>query len=498
GELTQESPRRHRNVPWRRALIGILLVLVVAVAWWTYENTQPVADYLVASGTIEAEEVSLAGEVGGQISQFAVEEGQTVAAGQVLATIDTALLEAQIGQTQAGVDLARANAALVEAGARGEEVRQLEAAVAQATAARDGAKKGWENAQAVLADPLELEAKIDVARPQVAAAQASLERLQAGATEPEKAAAQAAVTMAQAKLDQAKKGATPEQIAIAERQLQIAKNQEYLTQQQTEEYSRRVYGAPPGTPSTIVWSKGMGDAQLGIGYEQTKLAEAQLQRLEEGPTAADLKVAETQVAAAQANLDSLLAIRANPQSLAAQVDAAWAQYQGAEAALSGAQARLDAARNGATAEQLAVAKAQVRQAEAALGVLEAQLAKFTVKAPMAGVVIDRLASAGESVVPGGRLLTMANLDEVDLVVYVPETQIGHIRLGQEVAINVDSFPGRTFTGTVTHIADQAEYTPRNVQSQRERANTVFAVKVSLPNAEHTLKPGMPADATLRW
>ena len=98
--------------------------------------------------------------------------------------------------------------------------------------------------------------------------------------------------------------------------------------------------------------------------------------------------------------------------------------------------------------------------------------------------------------PGKTLLSLANLDAVDLTIYVPETEVGQVALDQQVAVTVDSFPGQTFMGHVIFISDQAEFTPKNIQTKEERVNTVFAVKVRIPNPDHKLKPGMPADATL--
>jgi multidrug resistance efflux pump len=94
-------------------------------------------------------------------------------------------------------------------------------------------------------------------------------------------------------------------------------------------------------------------------------------------------------------------------------------------------------------------------------------------------------------------MSIANLDEVTLVVYIPENRIGQVQLGQEVEVQVDSFPDRVFVGHVASIAGEAEFTPRNVQTQEERVNLVFAVKVRIPNPNHALKPGMPADATMQ-
>jgi HlyD family secretion protein len=95
------------------------------------------------------------------------------------------------------------------------------------------------------------------------------------------------------------------------------------------------------------------------------------------------------------------------------------------------------------------------------------------------------------------LLTLADLDQVTLTVYVPENQIGLVKVGQDVGVKVDSYPERTFSAEVVHIASRAEFTPKNVQTKEERVSTVFAVKIEIPNADHALKPGMPADAEIQ-
>ena len=94
-------------------------------------------------------------------------------------------------------------------------------------------------------------------------------------------------------------------------------------------------------------------------------------------------------------------------------------------------------------------------------------------------------------------MTIANLDEVTLTIYIPEDEIGKVKVGQTVEVSVDSFPGKVFEGRVNYIASEAEFTPKNVQTKKERVNMVFAVKVKIPNPGHELKPGMPADATIK-
>ena len=144
----------------------------------------------------------------------------------------------------------------------------------------------------------------------------------------------------------------------------------------------------------------------------------------------------------------------------------------------------------------AILKAQIRQAEAALEVLRVRLDKMTLRSPLAGLVTSRAINVGETAAPGGTLLTVANLDEVKLTIYVPETQIGRVTVGQEVEVQVDSYPHQVFQGRVVPISPRAEFTPKNVQTPEERVSIVFAVRVALPNAGHELKPGMPADARI--
>ncbi len=161
-----------------------------------------------------------------------------------------------------------------------------------------------------------------------------------------------------------------------------------------------------------------------------------------------------------------------------------------------AQTQLEGLGIGATPEQIAAVEAQVGVARAALDLLEVQTEKLTLPAPISGLVLEMPAHVGELAVPGAPLATLADLENMTLTVYVPEDEIGMVQIGQPVSVTVDAYPDRTFPGTVGFIASQAEFTPKNVQTREERVNMVFAVKVKLPNDDHALKPGMPADAVI--
>jgi len=166
----------------------------------------------------------------------------------------------------------------------------------------------------------------------------------------------------------------------------------------------------------------------------------------------------------------------------------------AEAQIAAAQAQLDGLQAGATKEQIAALQARVGQANAALDSLLAQRSMLTIASPIDGIVVNVAAHPGEVAPAGAVLLTVADLADLELTLYMPETQIGQVHLGQRVQVKVDSFPDRVFEGQVIHIADLAEFRPRNVATREERANLVFAVTVLLPNDDGALKPGMPADA----
>ena len=129
--------------------------------------------------------------------------------------------------------------------------------------------------------------------------------------------------------------------------------------------------------------------------------------------------------------------------------------------------------------------------------LDAQMQKLTVYAPMDGIVLARNVEVGEFVQPGATTFSVADLDGLTITVYVPEDQYGNISLEQAATVTVDSFAGETFEAVVIHIADQAEFTPRNVQTADGRSSTVYAIKLKVTNREGKLKIGMPADVVFK-
>jgi HlyD family secretion protein len=172
-----------------------------------------------------------------------------------------------------------------------------------------------------------------------------------------------------------------------------------------------------------------------------------------------------------------------------------ANLAGSGAALSGARVarrevdklRLD----------LKALNAQAEQARALQRVAEDDLGKSRLYAPFDGFVTVKDVEEGEYVQPGTPVLTLAQLDRVWVRTYVPETQLGKVHLEQKAEVLSDTFPGKTYPGTVTFISPEAEFTPKNVQTTEERVKLVFRIKVTLDNPRQELKPGMPVDVVLR-
>lgn len=139
---------------------------------------------------------------------------------------------------------------------------------------------------------------------------------------------------------------------------------------------------------------------------------------------------------------------------------------------------------------------QYEQSKAMVELIQAQLENTIIRSPIKGIVLEKNTNPGEVVFPGIALLTLADLSTVWLKIYVNETQLGLVKLGQKAEVKVDSYPEKTFQGKVVYISDKAEFTPKDIQTKEERVKLVFGVKISLENPEQELKPGMPADAEI--
>jgi multidrug resistance efflux pump len=335
----------------------------------------------------------------------------------------------------------------------------------------------------LLAQKTQLEAAISTAK-------ANLELVSAPARSEDIAAAQAQLSQAKVARDGAKLSwerakelvnnphkltarinQTQAQVTVAERNLEMAQVQLKRMDIQAEAASRN-----QSNHAALV---------------QNEAAQHQLQAAQVG-----IEMAEVALNGTKRQVEHLIQMRNQPLTLIAQAHLAEATYWQTEAAVLAAEANLTAVEADPTPEDIAVARAQVREAETILAAVDVQLAKQTLTAPRDGLIGRKLANPGELAAPGAVLLELNDIDIVDLVVYIPETRIGEVKVGQKAQVYVDAYDDQVFEGWVSFIAHEAEFTPRNVQTQEERVNLVFAVKIKLDNSDHRLKPGMPADAKI--
>lgn len=148
---------------------------------------------------------------------------------------------------------------------------------------------------------------------------------------------------------------------------------------------------------------------------------------------------------------------------------------------------------GTRAEEISVGRANVDQARQSLQLARIRLGYTALRAPLNGVVLVRQVELGEVVVPGTPIVTLADLEHIWVRVYVPETDLGRVRWGQEATVRTDTYPEKSYRGRISFISAEAEFTPKSVETQKERVTLVYRMKIDVENPAYELKPGMPAD-----
>jgi HlyD family secretion protein len=407
---------------------------------------------ITASGTLSALEVPISPETGGQVMNIDVSEGNPVQTGDTLFTIDDRLLRAQLDQAKAAQEAAVATLEAAQAqllSAQSQKDLAVQGARAQDMQAR---QKSWEGTVEEDFQPIWYFQKTEL------------------------------ITAAQAEVETASDGLNMELVNLKE-ELKKASNQDF-----------------------IAVEKRLAQAQAAFDVAQTTLDQAKLANDEDLTDAAqdNLDKARSEFDMARKDYQSMLSSSAADSVLRARarVAVARSRYDNARDALMGLQTgdeseQVRVAETAVEQAQAAVnqAEANVSQAKAAVALIEIQLEHTIVKAPIDGVLMARNLEVGEIATPGGIVMTISRLENLKLIVYVPEDRYGKIAVGQKVTIAVDSYAGQIFEGNVVHIADKAEYTPRNVQTVEGRESTVYAVEIVVPNPDLQLKPGMPADVT---
>lgn len=248
------------------------------------------------------------------------------------------------------------------------------------------------------------------------------------------------------------------------------------------------------------------DLEAQLLRDEAALVKAGVQQsdLEKGARSQELQEARANLAAAQAvfskaktDLDRYRALYRDGAISAQQLDAAQSGYDVAYNSLVAAQSRLSIVEEGNRPDVIEAQRLEVKRAQAIVDASKALVADTVVTSPIDGLVLTKNFENGEYINPGSAIATVGDMGDCWVKVYISSTQLGLISVGQQVAVKVDSFPGKEFTGSIKEISQTAEFTPRQSITQRERANLVFAVKVKVENAVGVLKPGMPADVVIK-
>lgn len=430
-----------------KTIIFAGLILAVALGGCTLNGTEPE----VISGYLSANQVTIAPELSARITEVTAAQGSKVKAGDVLMTQDISVYQAQLTQADAAVKAgeaalqaaesqlaaARINAEIASQAARMQQLQSGTPAWTGKTA--DDYQPGWYYTRTET---------LNAARDQVSAAQASLDselaKLQAEldkSSSQEFVNAERRLILAQAALDASEKTLAQAKLAVDNDDLEKNAQDTRDSADAELQAARKEYDRLAGSAG----AKDIIDARVRVTVARQKLEDSK---------------------------NTLMALQTGDDSV---------QVQAANAAVNSA------------ATMVEQAKAGIEQANAAKALAQLQLDKATVNSPIDGTVLTVNVKAGEIIPAGGNVMTIANLDTLELIVYLPEDQYGQVKLDQTVKVTTDSFGAREFTGKVVYIADEAEFTPRSVQTQQARKMTVYAVKIQVENPNHDLKPGMPAD-----
>jgi HlyD family secretion protein len=469
------------------AIIVIALVVILSIYFIVTQTLNARNGELTASGTIEAVQVNVAPELSGKVAEVLAEEGQSVSKDDPLLRLDPSLLTAQRAVAVANLETAKAGAQTAQDALNTAETQYqiaLEAALAQDKKTR---LQDW-----FVKDPEQFDQpgwyftrseQIQAAQDQVDVAKMAWEDAQAKLTNLSTSAEKADFLKAEKRLLDARLA-----YLVARDVNNLAQNS-ISSDVPVGRYNRTHCGTNEGYK---ISDKRLTNLVYGCAGDE-QLSDAS-QKLYDG--------AKKELTDAQQAYDDLLSTQAAEDVLQARAEVSVAQERYYSALDYLRKLQTGDQSNSVTAAQGVLSQAQaaadqaqkaVEQAQANLNLVDTQIAKLTVAAPLDSVVLTRNVEPGEYVQPGTTAFVLGRLNELTITVYVPEDRYGQLRLGQPADVKVDSFPGETFSGEVIQIADKAEYTPRNVQTVEGRSSTVYAIKLKVADPEGKLKIGMPAD-----
>ena len=468
-----------RHLPPLPVRILVALIVLGTIGYFVFRSLNTTQKGpLDASGTIESVTVNVSPELAGRVVEVLAQEGQLVKTGDPLLRLDDSLLTAQRAVASAQLDSANSAVTTAEAALASAQVQYdlaFDNAVLQSDAIRT--VDWYRDEPSAFNLPLwyysqteqinAAQSEVDLAKTALEVAESTLASVLQGAgstsfvkAETELAAARASYQVAKDIYDRIQNGLTtedlsrPQLIKIARGDLFVSKVGQDLRDSAKENYD---------------------DAKSRLEDAQSAYDDAVTTQ-----DAKDVLQARANVSIAReryyTSLDFVFSLQTGESS----------------SSLTAAQKALEQAQSAVNQ-----AKTAIEQAKANLALIDTQMTKLTIYTPRDGTILTRNVESGEFVQPGAAALTMENLDDLTITVYVPEDQYGKLSLGQKATVTVDSFPNETFDAEVIHIADQAEFTPRNVQTVEGRSSTVYAIKLKVTDSEGKLKIGMPADVVFK-
>ncbi|MBX3167716.1 MAG: efflux RND transporter periplasmic adaptor subunit [Candidatus Eremiobacteraeota bacterium] len=422
-----------------KRLIPFVLLLVALAVWWS-QRPPAARTALTYSGVVEATTVDCAFEMAGTVSEVLVQEGQSVRKGEVLARLDRRSWQASVEQMRARASQARFRYQELERGYRPAEIAQ--------------------------------------ASSRLRAAQAELQQLESGATAQELQAARAQMLSAAARSSMLNEGYRREEIDSARSQLASARTNLQLTQLDYQRF-QRLHKEGAISDQQLEARKNQW-AQARSSFE---VASAGYARLSSGPRRQERSGAYEDYQAAAARYHDL-ADGTRPELI-----------EKARAQVAERRQALDLMRQGPRREEIEAARAGWKEARASLQAAEVQLSKASLLAPLDAVISVRNLEPGESVTAGTSVLTLADLKHPWVNLYIPEYERSQVALGAVGKISGDGVPAG-LSGKVTRIYDKAEFTPKFIQTPRERVNLVYRAKLLFDNPDLVMHPGQPVDVRL--
>lgn len=302
-------------------------------------------------------------------------------------------------------------------------------------------------------DRREFEHEVAIRKAEADVAEAKLEELEAGSRPEEISQAEAAAAKAKAFVNEQENGSRPQEILAAQAAVEGATADAVRLDTDYKRYKQL-------WDKEAISTRQYEQAQSTYAVASARLAEAQerLKLVKEGPRTEDIAQAK--------------------------------------AALSEAQAQLELARNGPRRETIQQARAHVDETKQVLALADTRLGYAEIHAPISGVVLADHVESGEYVTPGTPVVTIGDLEHVWLRAFIDESDLGRVKTGQSVRVYTDSFPEKPYPGRISFISSESEFTPKNIQTEKERVKLVYRIKIVIANPEMELKPGMPADAVI--